>query len=114
MHDEQSERGVQGIRETRLQYRTHTLEVQRRELDGVTNTVTRDNMEKKKVEQEDIAIGGTFEYKGETYLCKKTTRYKGCIGCAFYIDDNDVCLELPLRCTALNRKDHTDVIFVEV
>lgn len=41
MHDGQSERGMQGIRETRLQYGTHTLEVQRCELDGVTDTVTR-------------------------------------------------------------------------
>lgn len=108
-----SERGMQGIREERFQYRANTLKVQGRKLDGVTDTVTRDNMEKKKVELEDIAIGGTFEYNGETYICKKATRYKGCVGCAFYIDD-DVCLELPFRCTALNRKDHTDVIFVEV
>lgn len=114
MHDEQSERGVQGIRETRLQYRTHTLEVQRRELDGVTNTVTRDNMEKKKVEQKDIAIGGTFEYKGKTYLCKETTPYDGCLGCALGINYDNVCDELQFRCAALNRKDHTDVIFVEV
>lgn len=77
---------------------------------GLTENIT--EMEKKKVELEDIAIGGTFEYNGETYLCKKTTRYKGCIGCAFI--DDDVCLELPFRCTALNRKDHTEVIFVEV
>lgn len=71
-------------------------------------------MEKKKVEQEYIAIGGTFEYNGKTYLCKETTHYKGCIGCALDIDGDNVCHELPFRCTALSRKDHTDVIFVEV
>lgn len=47
-------------------------------------------MEKKKVEQEDIAIGGTFDIKGK-----------------------NICHELPFGCIAPSRKDHTNVIFVE-
>lgn len=71
-------------------------------------------MEKKKVEHEDIAIGGTFEYKGKTYICKKTEYHKGCLGCAFYIKEKNECDELPFGCIALSRKDHANVIAIEV
>lgn len=80
MHDEQSERGMQGIRKTRIQYRANTLKVQGRELDGVT-TQLRDDMDNKEFNWDEmlkhqpfgwVRIKNSSEYKHVAYIKEKS------------------------------------------
>lgn len=62
-----------------------------------------------------VPLGGKFNHNGQLYEVVKPLKYlqlmPTCVGCAFYIVDDELCNTTDYECMKVSRQDGLDVIF---